>query len=872
MLGIPGRTTKPSEPTRLIGSSSSDYTLNSLNSKRGLPLSFSRSSTATVTDFEGNTRVCKANELRQPGKRRVENLLTNSEDFNHASWLVGNTGAGVLPVKTPNYGVAPDGTQTACRLQCSIVSPTINTDASILSNTSNAGTNRDIFSIWVKSNTGVNQNIQIGVGSSASALSNLVVTPAWRRVSLPLMQVIRIGLRYTFSDLSCDILLWRPMQENPTSQSNQNPSEYVSTNYDFTGFELIPNRDFSQGSTGWVLPTGFTVANGGININSSTNLDSAYSSTAYTGVGLTYTVSFTISNYVSGTLQIMCGGAQVGNNVVANGTYTATVTVGAGQPAAQFRIVTSFVGSISNISVRQVWYSFGVSGVKYFDTTNGNAVVSNVVVEGLGYILGAAGTAIGPELVVNGNFSAGTTGWSVGDAGSLISSSGGVFRITNNDTTPAYAVQTAPISAVVGKTYLITGMVVTAPATGAGRVLFGGVDTGAIFGVGRFTYQIQALTTAQFVIAISTNIVSGHFIEFDNISVREVSTTSAIAGALVEPARTNLCYPSGTTGAVANTSLPTGWAVVVPTGLSYTVGALTTENGIDCVDIRIFGTATAAGTINIRTGHSTVQDAVAVSTSVTLSLFLKAIAGTQMGISISSNQYLVGVYVSSILALTGITPGASLNRYAGSFVTSASGIDSITDPILGASITLNQVVDFTIRVGGAQKELASNVSTYIPTTTAAITRAADSSYFPSSNNLTTAAGSFYIEWTPQSISDIVGHGLISCTQDINNYVQLKVNGVTSFAMAKFIAGAGYTALLSPISIVVGATYKVAGSWGPLGVLISVNGNSGTSNSNVTSAVLAANITMSNSVTQSLEKNARSWPWQLSQARLNSLTM
>lgn len=40
---------------------------------------FSRYSTATVTDFEGNIKSAKLNEARFTGARRVENLVSNPE-------------------------------------------------------------------------------------------------------------------------------------------------------------------------------------------------------------------------------------------------------------------------------------------------------------------------------------------------------------------------------------------------------------------------------------------------------------------------------------------------------------------------------------------------------------------------------------------------------------------------------------------------------------------------------------------------------------------------------------------------------------------------------------------------------------------------
>lgn len=48
---------------------------------------FTRATSATVTDFEGIIRTVKSGEARFEGARRVENLLTYSEDFSNGIWV-----------------------------------------------------------------------------------------------------------------------------------------------------------------------------------------------------------------------------------------------------------------------------------------------------------------------------------------------------------------------------------------------------------------------------------------------------------------------------------------------------------------------------------------------------------------------------------------------------------------------------------------------------------------------------------------------------------------------------------------------------------------------------------------------------------------
>lgn len=47
---------------------------------------FARACTKIITDFEGNPITIASNEVGFEGARRVQNLLSNSNNFNSASW------------------------------------------------------------------------------------------------------------------------------------------------------------------------------------------------------------------------------------------------------------------------------------------------------------------------------------------------------------------------------------------------------------------------------------------------------------------------------------------------------------------------------------------------------------------------------------------------------------------------------------------------------------------------------------------------------------------------------------------------------------------------------------------------------------------
>lgn len=188
---------------------------------------FTRATTAYVTDFEGLMKQTVSGEIRFSGARRVRNLLTATEAF--ASWTKQNGGTGSLAVITDNFGTAPDSTQTAARVYMDRGAGTTSSDYSrtfqVASVTGTGGP-----SAWIKSNTGSTQKLRFGAQIPGSLVVD--VTTSWQRFS-------DIGVNPNYcsflnaGDIAggsqvVDVLIWHPQSENTSGQTNQNPSEYVS--------------------------------------------------------------------------------------------------------------------------------------------------------------------------------------------------------------------------------------------------------------------------------------------------------------------------------------------------------------------------------------------------------------------------------------------------------------------------------------------------------------------------------------------------------------------------------------------------------------------------------------------------------------------
>lgn len=113
----------------------------------GAAASFSRSTTATVVDFEGVVKECKINEARFYGARRVENLFRYSEDFSNALWL--KLGTGAPATVTPSAIVPPAGVGS-----CFLMDISTAADARVAQSIPGLVSGRYIFSFYVRSVSG----------------------------------------------------------------------------------------------------------------------------------------------------------------------------------------------------------------------------------------------------------------------------------------------------------------------------------------------------------------------------------------------------------------------------------------------------------------------------------------------------------------------------------------------------------------------------------------------------------------------------------------------------------------------------------------------------------------------------------------------
>jgi hypothetical protein len=152
-----------------------------------------------------------------------------------------------------------------------------------------------------------------------------------------------------------------------------------------------------------------------------------------------------------------------------------------------------------------------------YDTTTGREYFKSPA-GGWAYYAIEGGTITGPELITNGTFDAGVTGWTARN-GATLSVVGGKLRVTSPN---AYGLAHQKITLVAGTTYRVSCEITN--GTGPGNVQVG-------TGIGTTNYVNAAVSgsntfVATEAVAYVTLVVNsgspGTFADFDNISIRRV--------------------------------------------------------------------------------------------------------------------------------------------------------------------------------------------------------------------------------------------------------------------------------------------------------------------------------------------------------------
>jgi hypothetical protein len=200
-------------------------------------------------------------------------------------------------------------------------------------------------------------------------------------------------------------------------------------------------------------------------------------------------------------------------------------------------------------------------------------------------------------------------------------------------------------------------------------------------------------------------------------------------GLLSEVERTNSIRNSvGTGGAVGTGTLPTTWAAsTTAAGINVSLSGKGLEAGINYVDIRISGTPSNGAFFSLQPELNGTVSALTGQTWF-FSGWVRISAGSSSNIT-SPSMYFDERQGSTFV--TGSTVSVSFltsswQRYVASRTLSGGATINTINAGFRFQFIAGQACDITLRIGLPQLEQGTNASTPIPTTSAVVTRTADS--------------------------------------------------------------------------------------------------------------------------------------------------
>jgi hypothetical protein len=295
-------------------------------------------------------------------------------------------------------------------------------------------------------------------------------------------------------------------------------------------------------------------------------------------------------------------------------------------------------------------------------------------------------------------------------------------------------------------------------------------------------------------------------------------------GLLIEEARTNSLRNSqggGSTNGVIGSggAAPTNWTINAnANGVTSEVIGTGTENGLAYIDVKVSGTPTANGSVNVGF-ESTSQVVAANGQTWTLSAFVKLQSGSTANATTSvavRGRLVGGGAVAGQTSETTITPtSANLNsqRFLATITFSNATVERVWPP-LTVSYTEALAIDITLRIAAPQLEQGAFPTSYIPTTTAAATRSADSA-------VVTPISSFYNPVESTIFSELSGTSVafdstILAINDTTQNEQLDQRlAITSVTMRVRVGGVNQASMagVSPVVAPVASTvYKFVAAY------------------------------------------------------------
>jgi hypothetical protein len=357
--------------------------------------------------------------------------------------------------------------------------------------------------------------------------------------------------------------------------------------------------------------------------------------------------------------------------------------------------------------------------------------------------------------------------------------------------------------------------------------------------------------------------------------------TLAPLGLLIEESRTNSIRNNTMVGAVAGTpgTLPTNWSgATALTGLTQEVVGTGTESGITYIDIKLSGTPSGAGVYRYFFEGATTAAAL-TGQSWSSAWYRKLVAGSLTGISTFGDLYQeftsAGAFVTEASVNTTSPTASSLASQRGSTTRTLAGGATTAFVRSGIQISLTgAAIDITLRIGLPQLELGAFATSVIPTTTTALTRAAD---VASVNTLSpwynAAEGTIYAEAVAVGLRNPGAQYQVTLGTSGTN--ENRIRFVDGNVAAQIHSSSGETFAYSTAATI-NTAYKTALAYKANDAAAAINGTASATDTSVTlpSALTAMYLGQNAVNTQQINGHLRRityYPRRLANAELQSIT-